>query len=73
MKKSVGFRPEHVIIRLTMKCILYVNVPRVGMGKDIVGCSVAEVSSEAFSVEERKFFHTQDIAGVREGSPCTEA
>lgn len=43
------------------------------MGKDIVGCSVAEVSSEAFSVEERKFFHTQDIAGVREGSPCTEA
>lgn len=43
------------------------------MGKDIGGCTVAEVSSEAFLVEGRNFFHTQDFGGVRESTSCTEA
>lgn len=36
--KSLGFHLEHVIMRLTLKCILCVNASRVGMGKDIEGC-----------------------------------
>lgn len=43
------------------------------MGKDFGGCSVAEVSSEAFLVEGKNSFHSQDFGGVRESTPCTEA
>lgn len=60
-------------MRLTLKCILCVNASRVGMGKDIEGCAVAEVSSEAFLVEGTNSFHPQAFGGVRENTPCTEA
>lgn len=72
-KKSLGFHPEHVIIRLTLECILCVNASRIGMGKDFGGCSVAEVSSEAFLVEGKNSFHSQGFGGGRESTPCTEA
>lgn len=71
--KSLGFHLEHVIMRLTLKCILCVNESHVGMGKDIEGCTVAEVSSEAFLVEGRNSLHTQAFGGVRENTPRTEA
>lgn len=60
-------------MRLTLRYILCVNASRVGMGKDIEGCTVAEVSSEAFLSEGRNSFHTQAFGGVRENTPCTEA
>lgn len=43
------------------------------MGKDIVGCSVAEVSSEAFSAEGRKILSYPGHSRVREVSTFTEA
>lgn len=43
------------------------------MGKDIEGCTVAEISSEAFLVEGRNSLHTQAFGGVRENTPRTEA
>lgn len=71
--KSLGFHLEHVIMRLTLKCILCVNASRVGMRKAIEGCVVAEVSSGAFLVEGRNSFRTQAFGGVRENTPRTEA
>lgn len=71
--KSLGFHLEHVIMRLTLKCILCVNESRVGMGKAIEGCAVPEVSSEAFLVEGRNSFHRQAFGGVGENTPRTEA